>query len=411
MILGTPQGDVSIARLQQVARPASTYRSSILDSNSAFTGREVTRSAAMGLPAFWSAVMLISKIAGTLPLETLDTNNNDAVVSRAGVAMRMRYAPNSEWTSPAFWVSLFSMFVASHNAYTLNLPPSDGIQADEMFLIPPENVQVYRGPDRELRYDLFTAEGGEWAMGVHGRHITHFKGPTIDGGLIGTSPVSMMKNSLGIGLAAQEYQGAMYRAGGVPKGALSVDEVLTPEQAMTIRDQWHSTYGGIENAGKIAVLDRGASFKPTGMTHDDAQFIEQLQLSATDCARMFNLPPALIGAEGASLTYANAQHNDHHFLMFTLRPYLDFIEATLNNDPTFYGVFSPWVPRFNTDELQRPVQGERYANYAAGIAAGWLDVDEVRASEGLPLRVAAPLGADGGATDGATASIGDVSNG
>lgn len=87
--------------------------------------------------------------------------------------------------------------------------------------------------------------------------------------------------------------------------------------------------------------------------------------------------------------------------MFTLRPYLDFIEAALNNDPTFYGVFSPWVPRFNTDELQRPVQGERWANYQTAISAGWLGVDEVREREGLPPMMAAPLGADGGATDGA----------
>ena len=57
-------------------------------------------------------------------------------------------------------------------------------------------------------------------------------------------------------------------------------------------------------------------------------------------------------------------------------------------DPDFFGMRSPWVPRFNTDEITRPDQSERYANYASAISAGWMDAEEPRALEGLPPRKA-----------------------
>lgn len=398
MILGTPSGDVTIDGLRGVAQSRS--RGSFASAESfaaAITGRSVSRSDAMGLPAFWSGVMLKAKTAGTLPLE-VRTVAGDELVSGAGVAKRLRWQANAERPASQVFTSLFSMYVASHNAFALKLPASDEIFAPELFPLPPECVHVYRGPGRELRYDVYAPDGSEFAMGVHGMHVIHFCGPSIDGGLVGTSPVKMLANALGVALAAQEYQGAMYRNGGVPLGILSVSDVLTVEQARTIRDQWNATYGGMENAGRIAVLDRGAEFKNTGLSNEDAQFIQQMQLSATDCARMLNLPAALINAEGASLTYANASHNDMHLLKFSLRPDLKIFEDTLNMDPDFFGVHSPWKPVFNTDAITRMDQTARYANYSQAIGAGWMLPDEARAAEGLSGKMPAPVG---GGTDAA----------
>lgn len=388
-------------QLRRVARGEDAYRTGGYGLTTAFAGRSVTRESAMGLPAFWSGVMLLAKTGGTMPLETLNRANANEVLTAPGVAKRLRYQPNSQTPAPVFWSSVLAQMVPSGNSYLLKLPASDGLFVPELYWLPPECVQVYRGPDGERRYDVRARNGGEFATAIHEQHIIHLRGPSLDDPLVGASPVQFLRHSLGNALAAQEYQGAMYRQGGQPKGVLSVDEPLLPEQAATIRDQWHATYGGIENAGKIAVLDRGAKFQATALPMKDAQFIEQMQLSATDVARMLNLPPALIGAEGASLTYANAAHNDDHFLKFSLRPWLDFIEAGLNMDPDLFGVQTSWEPRFNTNEISRPAQGERYANHKLAIDAGWMDPDEVRPLEGLPPRTAdaTQVGAKEGSND------------
>jgi HK97 family phage portal protein len=397
MILSSGGAKVS-GSLQGVARPASGSRVGGYGMTAAFSGREVTREGAMGLPPFWSGVMLLAKTAGTLPLETINTEKSNEVIAAAGLARRLRYQPNPETPASVFWSSVFAHLIPAGNSYLLKLPATDGLHVPELYWLPPELVSVYRGPDGEKRYDVYAKNGGEFAAGVHARHIIHLRGPSLSDPLVGASAVEVLRHALGNALAAQEYQGAMYRQGGQPKGVLSVEEPLTPEQATTIRDQWHATYGGIENAGKIAVLDRGAKFQSTAVNMRDAQFMEQMQMSATDAARILNLPPALIAAEGASLTYANASHNDEHFLKFSLRPWLDYVEAALNMDTDLFGVQTPWVPRFNTNEISRPAQGERYANYEKAISAGWMDAADVRPLEGLPPRPAAAP--DAGAKEG-----------
>lgn len=403
MILGGPQGDTPIARMRDVVQPGSLLRTGLSsDRFDALSGSHVTREDAMGLPPFWAGVMLLAKTAGTLPLEVRDETKDNQVVRAAGVALRLRVQPNSETPASVFWTSLFAHLIPTHNAYVLKLPPTDGINAPELFLLEPELVQKYRDEDRVIRYDVYTREGAPFATGVHGRHITHFRGPSLHGTFRPDSMISVARNAIGNALATQEYQGAMYRNGGVPKGVLSVDEPLTLEQGLEMADAWRAAYGGSENSGKIAVLDRGGKYQTVAMSNDNAQFIEQLQMSATDAARLLNIPPAFIGAEGSAMTYDNASSNNLHLLTYALRPWLDLAEGALNTDPELFGVASPWVPRFNTDEITRPDQTARYAAYSTAISAGWMDANEARVAEGLPARkpdAAQAAGAKEGSTD------------
>jgi HK97 family phage portal protein len=413
VILGGAGGDVSIAQLRDVTQSSAYRAGSGLGRIDALSGQIVDREAAMGLPPFWSGVMLLAKTAGTLPLEVRDETKSNQVVRGAGVALRLRAQWNSETPAAVALTTLFTHLIPTHNAFVLKLPASDGLAAPELFLIEPELVEKYRGPDRELRYDLYTREGGSFASGVHGRHIIHFRGPGVHGTFRPESMISMARNSLGNALATQEYQGAMYRNGGVPKGVLSVDEPLTLEQGLEMADAWRAAYGGSENAGKIAVLDRGGKFQTVGMTNENAQFIEQLQLSATDAARLLNIPPAFIGAEGSAMTYDNASSNNRHLLTYALRPWLDLVEGALNMDDELFGVRSPWVPRFNTDEITRPDQEARYAGYASAIQAGWMTVGDAREFEGLPplkagvVATVEPGNAAAGGMDAANRSLGD----
>ncbi len=379
MILSSNGNDV----IESVARPGNGMRRGGYGLTQALTGGSVTRERAMGIPALWSGVMLLAKTAGTLPLETVNRLNHNQVVEVADVAKRLRWQPNREVPAAVFWTTLFTHLIPSGNAYGLKLPAGDKfVRAPEQYLIPPELVQVYRH-EGEIYYDFMSPDGGSFAQGVHANHVIHYRGPSLGNPLLGASLVEIHRNSLGIALASQEYQGVLYRNGGTPKGILSVDENLDVEQAATIRDQWHATYGGMSNAGKIAVLDRGATFQSTSANNHDAQLVEQLQLSATDCARLLNLPAALINAEGASLTYANASHNDLHFLKFSLRPWLVLVEQALNMDADYFGVDSAWEPVFKTDAIVNPDQSQRYANYGVAIGSGWMLKSEARLAEGL----------------------------
>ena len=402
MILGGPNGDVSIAGLRQVVQSPRARSIFGLGRSDSLSGAHVSREDAMGLPPFWSGVMLLAKTAGTLPLEVRDEANDNRVVRGGDLALRLRVQPNADTPAPVFWTTLFAHLIPAHNAFALKLPASDGLSAArELFLIAPEFVEKFRDDDGVIRYNLYAADGGTFAARVHHRHILHFRGPAIGDTFKPASMIRVARNALGNAIATQEYQGAMYRNGGVPKGVLSVDEPLSLEQGLEMADAWRAAYGGSENSGKIAVLDRGGRFQTVAMNNDNAQFIEQLQMSATDAARLLNIPPAFIGAEGSALTYDNASSNNQHLLMYGLRPWLDLVEGALNCDTDLFGVRSPWVPRFNTGEITRPDVEARYAGYASAIAAGWMDADEPREIEGLPPRKAdANTNVDAGAKEG-----------
>lgn len=357
-----------------------------------YTGRSIGRVDALGIAAFYSGVSLIAKTGGTLPLEVRDTRANNQVVSSAQVALRLRHRPNSEMVASVFWSTLLSHLVAVGNAYAMKLPASDElVEAPELWLVSPETVTPVRR-DGRIAYRIMM-DGGELVL--PSSQVLHVRDYALDGGVSGHSAVNLLRNALGINLAAQEYQARMFRQGATPNGVLTVDEVLEPKDAVTIRDQWQATYGGMENAGRIAVLDRGARFQSISQNNDQAQLVQQREFGATEIASILNIPPAMIGAKGASLTYQNAQQNDLHFLKFTLRPWLQYIEDALNADPDLFGVASAWVPRFNTDEIVRPDNSARAAWYTAGINDGWLDANEVRVSEGLPPRTAVPATGSG----------------
>ena len=393
MILGAPTGDVSIATLRRVAQPRA-FRSGLgLGRSDSLSGANVSRDDAMSLPPFWSGVMLLAKTAGTLPLEVRDEMNANQVVAGSDVSLRLRRQWNVDTPASVALTTLFTHLIPTHNAFALKLPANDGLKrSPELFLIEPELVEKYRDADGVVRYDLYSRDGSEFARQVHGRHVLHFRGPSLRSTFRPDSMISVARNALGNALATQQYQGAMYRNGGVPKGVLSVDEPLTLEQGIEMADAWRAAYGGIDNAGKIAVLDRGGKFQTVAMNNEHAQFVEQLQLSATDAARLLNIPPAFIGAEGSAMTYDNASSNNIHLLTYALRPWLDLVEAALNMDPDYFGLRSPWVPRFNTDEITRPDQSARYVNYATAIAAGWMTPDEPRVLEGLPPMTAGAAG-------------------
>lgn len=378
MIVATPKGDITIGS----AAPASwtPYRQFQAATRS---GVPVTHDGAMSISAFWACVMLLARTGGSLPCEVF--NDQSDVLDRvtgADVSIRLREQPNPTMSGVQFWTTLFANRVATGNAYAVKLDPTDGlVNAPELWPLPAVHVNPWRGANGQVWYRYMVPTTSE-VIDIPARQMLHIVGPTLGDGLQGASPVETMRERLGVSLAASRYQQRFFLNDARPRGILSVEQSLSEDSASTIRDQWHATYGGVENSHSVAVLDHGAKFQSVSISPEDAQFIEQMKHGAAEIARMFNIPPAMIGAEGSSLTYANAAHNDNHFVKFVLRPYLREAEAALNRDPEFFGPRSPWVPRFNVEDILRPDVTAHHQMLRDDMNAGLLNANEARAEIG-----------------------------
>jgi HK97 family phage portal protein len=368
--------------VERLVKP-STVRTFGAGFAGAASGRRVDRYSAAGIPAFFAAIRLLAQTGGTMPLRVHDAKCD--IVRGSDVAIRLGDQPNPESQAESFWASVIAHVVAEGNAFLAKLPASDGFSIPELWLLPPEGVQVYRDEAGTIRYDV-TVPGGVMMTGLSSVSILHIKGWTLRGDhMRGDSIVGMQAHALGNSLAAQEYQGRVWQRGAVPRGVLSSDEPLTREQIQTVREEWEAAYGGLENSGRTAVLPRGASYQAVSVPHKDAQFIEQMQYGVDDIARMFNIPASFLGGEsGASLRYENATYNDIHLLKFPLRAPLKFIEAALTADRDILGgVRDRWHARFDPDDIIRPDIAARYQMHATGIRGGFLTPNDAREKEGL----------------------------
>jgi HK97 family phage portal protein len=392
--------------IDRLVKP-STVRTFGASFSGAVSGRRVDRYSAAGIPAFFAAVRLLAQTGGTMPLRVYRPNGD--VVAGTDLAKRLGVKPNRETTAEAHWASVIAHVVTEGNAFLAKVPATDGLSVPELWLLPPEGVQLWRDASGKKHFDV-TTPGGETVYRMTEVSILHVKGWTMRGDhMRGDSIVGMQANALGNSLAAQEYQGRVWAKGAVPRGVLSSDEPLTREQIQTVREEWEAAYGGLENSGRTAVLPRGASYQAVSVPHKDAQFIEQMQYGVDDIARMFNIPASFLGGEsGASLRYENATYNDIHLLKFPLRAPLKFIEASLAADYEVMGGMQSRVhARFDPDDIIRPDIAARYQMHATGIQGGFLTPNDARRKEGLePLEGGDVLiqpsggGVSGGGDDG-----------
>ena len=165
-------------------------------------------------------------------------------------------------------------------------------------------------------------------------------------------------------------------------------EGASQKQIDAMQEQWHNRQS--LQAGwmhSVAVLSGDAKFTPIGSNADDSQFLQQRQLSATEVARVFRVPPWMIGAaSGDSLTYSNTLEQNRAFVTHSLRPWLTRIEAAFSNDPDLCpgGTFL----EFDLDNLLRADAATRSEIWQRalgnGQTPGWMTVDEVREAESLP---------------------------
>jgi hypothetical protein len=127
------------------------------------------------------------------------------------------------------------------------------------------------------------------------------------------------------------------------------------------------------------LLTGGAKFVRTGVNPDEAQMLDSRKLAIEEVARIFRVPPHMIGVTTpGAMSYASVEQNSINFVTHTLRPYIAKIEDA-------YSVLLPQGAfiRFNVDGLLRGDFATRMNGYSIGSQAGFLSVNDIRRFEDL----------------------------
>ncbi|MCM1166436.1 MAG: phage portal protein [Lachnospiraceae bacterium] len=359
------------------------------------SGKRVNERTAMQMTAVYSCVRVLSEAVAGLPLHFYEyaEDGNKRKAERHPLYFLLHDEPNPEMSSFVFRETLMAHLLLWGNAYAQIIRNGRG-EVAALYPLMPDRMSVNRDENGELYYrytrssdDAKTLDGG--TVDLRRGDVFHIHGLGFDG-LIGYSPIAMAKNAVGMAIACEEYGARFFEKGAAPSGVLEHPGTLKdPEK---VRQSWQSTFGGSANSGKVAVLEEGMKYNPVSIDPEHAQFLETRKFQLDEIARIFRVPPHMIGDLEKS-SFNNIEQMSLEFVQYTLDPWLVRWEQAISRSLLLPSEKGNYFAKFNVDGLLRGDYQSRMNGYAVGINNGFMSPNDVRRLENLDL-IPPELGGD-----------------
>ena len=293
--------------------------------------------------------------------------------------------PNPEMTSFIFRETLMTHLLLYGNAYAQVIRNGKG-EVVALYPLMPNKMTVDRDQNGQLYYTYMRSSEEARTMKdgtvyLMPRDVLHIPGLGFDG-LVGYSPIAMAKNAIGLAIATEEYGAKFFANGAAPSGVLEHPGVVKDPQRL--RENWMSQFGGSANSGKVAVLEEGLKYTPISISPEQAQFLETRKFQINEIARIFRVPPHMIGDLERS-TYSNIESQGIDFVKYSLQPWVLRFEQNMERRLLTDVEKGVLTIRFNMEGLLRGEYKTRMEGYSVGIQNGFLCPNDVRQLEGWEL--------------------------
>lgn len=349
------------------------------------SGKRVNEMSAMQMTAVYSCVRILAEAVAGLPLHLYRyTDNGSKEKAIEHPLYRLLHdEPNPEMTSFIFRETLMTHLLLWGNAYAQIVRNGKG-EVLGLYPLMPNKMSVDRDTDGRLWYtytrstdEAPTMKGS--TVKLHPYDMLHIPGLGFDG-LVGYSPIAMAKNAIGMGIACEEYGARFFANGAAPGGVL--EHPGTVKDPQKIRDSWNSVYKGSANAHRVAVLEEGMKYTPIGISPEQAQFLETRKFQINEIARIFRVPPHMVGDLEKS-SFSNIEQQSLEFVKYTLEPWLirweqSMMRALLTEDEK-----KTYFVKFNLEGLLRGDYQSRMNGYAIARQNGWMSANDIRELENL----------------------------
>ena len=349
------------------------------------SGKAVTERSAMQMTAVYSCVRILAEAVAGLPLH-LYRYKEDGGKEKAldhPLYLLLHDEPNPEMSSFVFRETLMTHLLLWGNAYAQIIRNGKG-EVIALYPLMPNRMVVDRDIHGQLYYQYTrSTEEAPTMKGVTVNlppsDVLHIPGLGFDG-LVGYSPIAMAKNAIGMAIACEEYGAKFFANGAAPGGVLEHPGTIKDPQR--VRESWQSTFGGSGNSNKIAVLEEGMKYTPIGISPEQAQFLETRKFQINEIARIFRVPPHMVGDLEKS-SFSNIEQQSLEFVKYTLEPWLVRWEQSIQRT-----LFSPeekkrYFAKFNVEGLLRGDYASRMSGYATARQNGWMSANDIRELENL----------------------------
>ncbi|MGI6426040.1 MAG: phage portal protein [Natronincolaceae bacterium] len=359
------------------------------------SGKPVNEHTAMQMTAVYSCVRILAEAVAGLPLHLYKytaSGGKEKALSHP-LYFLLHDEPNPEMSSFVFRETLMTHLLLWGNAYAQIIRNGKG-EVIALYPLMPNRMSVDRDSSGALYY-TYTRYSDE-APTMNGMMVTlrpsdvlHIPGLGFDG-LVGYSPIAMAKNAIGMAIACEEYGAKFFANGAAPGGVLEHPGTIKDPQK--VRDSWNAAYQGSSNSHRVAVLEEGMKYQPIGISPEQAQFLETRKFQINEIARIFRVPPHMVGDLEKS-SFSNIEQQSLEFVKYTLDPWVIRWEQAISRALLRPDEKKLYFAKFNVDGLLRGDYVSRMNGYATARQNGWMSANDIRELENLD-RIPPELGGD-----------------
>lgn len=345
---------------------------------SSVPGIAVNPQRALRLTAVYAAVRVIAESCASLPIPiyTRSERSRDQLVDDPRWPL-LNGTPNPEQTTFQLLSDWFGHALLWGRGYLYMLPTSaDG--PPELWPLRPDRTRPMRTPAGDLYFQTDLDDGERVPLPADRVIMLE--------SIFGASPIRLSRNAIAIALAGEEYAGRFWANNARPGGVIEVDGRMDDDAYEEFRRRWRAGHEGLTRSQLVGILTGGAKWKDVGIAPQLAQFIETRQFGVREIARLFRVPPHMIGDLEGTVTRASIEQQSIEFVVYSLQPWLVRAEQALkqrlfdSEADRAKGVY----PEFYVGGLMRGDTAARYAAYSLGIQWGFLSRADVRELENLP---------------------------
>lgn len=358
------------------------------------SGKRVTEDTALNISTVFACVRILAETMATLPFQMMErkADGSEVEVFDHPLVEMINDQPCPELSAFTFFEMMMTWLCLRGNAIAYIKRDGAG-RPMELWPIRPDRVMPQR-LNGKLMYTVFvppsntTGWGGSldpWPLETYtpvtlpAEMIFHVRTLSKDG-VLGLSPVTLMRESMGLAMATEENAARLFGNGSQPGGVLEHPGNLTEEAKARIKKSWEDIHQGLTNAHSIAVLAEGMKFNPTGLPPDDSQFLQSRKFSVEELARPFRTPLHMV-ASLQNASYATVEQQGIDFATYTMEPWAGRWVKEIRRQLFTAGDRKKFTAHFKMDELRKGDFRSRMSGYQSARQAGVMSVNEIRAKE------------------------------
>jgi HK97 family phage portal protein len=340
------------------------------------SGVAVDENSALNFSAVWACVRVISEAVASLPIGVFkeDENGNRGVDKSSPIYSLLAYEPNSYMTSFIWRECLMNNLLIHGNSYFL-IKRDSSLRPIELCYLNPEDVNPVKVDD-VIYYNV-----EEYDSPIPQYDMLHFVGMGYDG-IKGKSVLRVHADTIGLSLGANVTATSYFGNSTQVAGVLKHPGKLSEEAASRLKASWNNNYSGPYNSNRTAILEEGLDFKAISIPASDRQLLDSRLFQVQEIARIFRVPPHLIG-DLSKASYNSMEQLSIEFVRTTLRPYLVNIESELNRKLFRESERGTYYTKMSVEGLLRGDSQARANFYREMLQTGVFSINEVRRFEDM----------------------------